>query len=106
MRHLLEGGGEQFLFVVAEYVAERAVDLQPAPLDRDERHADGREVERAAEQFLALLQSFDALLDLAHLRDGAAQVFHVSAVGVVGHRQHGCCADGRVEADEAEQDGE
>jgi hypothetical protein len=49
MRDLLESCRQQLLFRVAEYVAERTIDLQPTPLCRDKRHADGRVIEGAAE---------------------------------------------------------
>ncbi len=44
-----EVGRQQLRLRVAENLAQAAVDLKPAPLGRDERHADGRVVEGAAE---------------------------------------------------------
>src|SRR5881227_1808921 len=86
--------------------ASSSSSLQPTPFCRDERHADGRVVEGAAKHLFALLQSGDALLELAHLRNRRARIFQVSAVSIVRHGDDGRSGDGRVEADDADQFGD
>ena len=47
MRELLLGQPQELAGVVADELAERAVDVEPAPVRSDERHADRRIVECA-----------------------------------------------------------
>jgi hypothetical protein len=49
-----EGEAEEILLRVAEHLAQGAVDLDEAPVEVVEGHADGGVVERAAEELLAL----------------------------------------------------
>ena len=47
---------EQLVLGAPEHLRERAVDLEEAAVERDERHADRRVVERVAEPLLRLAQ--------------------------------------------------
>ena len=47
---------EELRLGVADEIAERSVDLQEATVHRDQRHPDGRMVERVCEARLARLQ--------------------------------------------------
>ena len=56
VRDLLERHLQELLGGIADEVAERPVDLEPAPVERDERHADRRVLERCLELLLRRLQ--------------------------------------------------
>ena len=68
MGDLLKSAGEQFGLGVADENADRAVDLEPAAIERDQRHADGGKLKRVGEAFLAFAQHFFRALVFVHFR--------------------------------------
>ena len=72
---LMHGEGEQPLYFLIQLVdlSDRAVQSQPAAVKVDERHADRRIVERAAEELLGRAQG---ILHTARLGDVLAGPVH------------------------------
>ena len=106
VRDVVDVGGEKFPLVVADDGAERGVDLEPAPVQRDDAHADGRVVEGGAEALLRLAQRPHVLLhfervlarELGLLRRGL-DVLEVGAVGDVDDEDYGRGGEEGVDAE-------
>ncbi len=81
MGDILEGELEQLRFGIADECADRAIDLQPAAIQIDQRDADGGELKRAGEAFLTRPERFlrpllfrDILHRALHANDPARRI--------------------------------
>ena len=100
MRDRLKVHALELVFAVADDLRQRLIDLHPATVGRDQRHADGREIEGAAETLFARLHLFQMPLGLLGLHGRRFDALHIGRVGEVDDDQNRQRRHESVEADQ------
>src|SRR5262249_24821083 len=78
--HVIESETEHFIFGVTQHLRVFAIDTEVSAFGRDQRHADGRQIEQRANFFLAPLQLLFDPPALGHVAQLCGEMRHFAAL--------------------------